>query len=69
MEDIVKIKTGWGNAIISKIITAALKKAGYGITVTINDFEAINDDNGDDVVATVNAIVKMDKKSIVKLLK
>lgn len=69
MEDIMKIKTGWGTAIISKIITAALKKAGYDITVNIQDFEAVNEDNGDEVVASVNATVKMDKKAIVKLLK
>lgn len=69
MEDIMKIKTGWGTAIISKIITAALKKAGYDITVRVNDFEAVNEDNGAVVVATVNAVVKMDKKAIVKLLK
>lgn len=69
MEDIMKIKTGWGTAIISKIITAALKKAGYDITVNINDFEAVNGENSDEVVASVNATVKMDKKSIVKLLR
>lgn len=69
MEDIMKIKTGWGTVIISKIITAALKKAGYDITVHVHDFEVANDDNGDEVVASVNAVVKMDKKAIVKLLK
>lgn len=69
MEDIMKLKTGWGTAIISKIITAALKKAGYDITVSINDFEAVNGENSDEIVTSVNAVVKMDKKSIVKLLK
>jgi hypothetical protein len=69
MEDIMKIKTGWGTAIMSKIITAALNKAGYDVTISINDFEAVNEDNGDEVVASVNAVVKMDKKTIVKLLK
>lgn len=69
MEDIMKIKTGWGTAIISKIITAALKKAGYDITVSINGFEVVNGENSDEVVASVNAVVKMDKKAIVKLLK
>lgn len=69
MEDIMKIKTGWGTAIISKIITAALKKAGYDITVHVQDFEAVNGENSDEVVASVNATVKMDKKAIVRLLK
>ncbi len=69
MEDIVKIKTGWGTAIISKIISHALKKAGYDMTIQVKDFDAVNDDDGDEVVAEVHATVRMDKKSIIRLLK
>lgn len=69
MEDIVKIKSIWGNAIISKIISKALKKAGYDMMIDIHEIEAANDDDGDNVKVDALVTVRMNKDTINKLLK
>lgn len=69
MEDIVKIKTGWARSILSKVITSALKNAGYEIEIAFDDVEAHDDDDHDCVIADVRASVKAKKSAITKLLK
>ena len=69
MEDIMKLKTRWARAIVSKLISSTIKKAGYDVTIRIEDFEAANGDQADVVIAKVTATVTADRSAIEKLFK
>lgn len=69
MEDIMKLKTRWARAIVSKLISSTIKKAGYDVTIRIEDFEAANGDQADSVIAKVTATVTADRSAIEKLFK
>lgn len=65
----MKLKTRWARAIVSKLISSTIKKAGYDVTIRIEDFEAANGDQADVVIAKVTATVTADRSAIEKLFK
>ena len=65
----MKLKTRWARAIMSKLISSTIKKAGYDVTIRIEDFEAANGDQADVVIAKVTATVTADRSAIEKLFK